>query len=109
MQMAERRGYNFEKTKRRKIMDGVYRFVGLLVGIPLWLLVGFVTLGWLLPPQVKRYLLDGDIEKQPKKDRSLKDDLETLQESMLKQMRHLEKRHNKKLMKLQSELEFNQS
>lgn len=109
LQVAKSRGYILKKGKPGRIMDNIYRFLGLFVGIPLWLLVGFLTLGWLLPPQVKMYLLDGDIENQPKKDTSVKDDLETLQASLLKQMRHLEKRQNKKLMKLQSELESNRS
>ena len=109
---AEKRGYSIEKTSCRKIVDGIYRFLGLIVGLPLWLLAGFLTLGLLLPIQVKSYLLDGDIEKEEEEDTSLKDDLESLKESMfrqMKQIKHLEKRQNKKLMTLQTELEINRS
>lgn len=104
---AKNRGYKLEKTNYTRIKDGICRFLGLIIGLPLWLLVGFLTLGWLLPLQVKRYLLDGQIEEEVEEEDSQgKIDLETLQESIVKQVKHLEKRQNKKFLKLQSELEI---
>ena len=102
---AKQRGYKEKKTTRKRIKHGICRFLGLIVGLPLWLLVGFLSLGWLLPPQVKSILLDGEIGEDPVEDTRLEDNVEALKESISKQMRHLEKRQNKKLLKLQSELE----